>query len=119
MKLSGADSTDFEALGSLLGAGTTSVAGSVVLNAWLQKTNAPWSDTVGAALGIIAIVTCAAAAAVSSLFGSILSMVFDADSVIIDLFGPPDGLPPLVNALVLLGDFGAFVVDVAEVAGGT
>ncbi|MGC2205542.1 MAG: hypothetical protein WA719_06425 [Thermoplasmata archaeon] len=114
--LAGVDATDLDVLGSILGAGTTSFAGTVVLTAWAEKTNPPWSDTVGAALGIIAMVTCAAAAAISSLFGSLLSMVFDADSVIIDLFGPGDGLPPLVNTLVLLGDAGAFVTDLIEVA---
>ncbi|MGC2205815.1 MAG: hypothetical protein WA719_07835, partial [Thermoplasmata archaeon] len=116
--LGGIDTTDFDVLGSILGAGTTSVAGSVVLTAWEQKTNAPWSDTVGAALGIIGMVVGAAGAAANSLFGSILSMVFDADSVIIDVFGPEDGLPALVNALVILGDVGALATDVVEVVEG-
>jgi hypothetical protein len=100
-----------ETLGDLMGAGTTSAAGAIVLEAWTNHLSAPWSDMVGAALGVIGAVTCAAAYSVSSEYGYILSSLFDVDSLMIDFFGPPDGMPWWFNTLVILGDFGTLAAD--------
>jgi hypothetical protein len=111
----GQEGADFAALAAILGTVTTSVAASYVFAAWSSHQVPQFTDSVGAALGIIAIFVGGTAAAIDSLAGTIVSFLFDGDSVILDVIASINDLT-LENIVIFLLDVCAAGLDGAALA---
>jgi hypothetical protein len=115
---SGQEGSDFAALAAILGLVTTSWAATDVLDSWSSPEGPEFSDSVGAALGIIAIIVAGAADALSSLAGTIVSVLFDGDSLIIDAYAiAKEGATP-TNDVIFLIDAGALGLDLVALKSG-
>jgi hypothetical protein len=101
------------ALGQILGIATTSYAVTEVLSAFHTGYVPALTSVVAAAMGIIAIMVAGVSYSLSSIGGAVVSLFFDAASVILDgLAISKEGLT-LANGLVIAMDAGTVAITLA------
>ena len=108
-------SSSFSSLSGILSTSTTSVAIANVIAAATPPAKPGWTDTWGAALGLMALLMAGVANAIHSVAAAVVSFLLDVDSVIIDAIALGGGAA-LEDEIVFGMDFAAGFIDYSVVA---